>query len=251
MGAYVYGAAAIGFGLIGIVWRDFALVWQPVPPDIPGRATLACVVAVIFLFAGMAIQWRVTAAKGAAVLVTLYSLCILLLHVPKVIAHPARLSPWAGIAEQLALVAGGLLAYALTARLGPHQADRVWRLARVFYVACLGAFGLVHFVFLAETASLVPRWLPPSLEFWAYATGIADWLAALAILAGIYAVAASRLLTVMFIAFGVLIHLPALFAEPRAHMSWTANVMNLALVASAWLLADWLSARQAAGASLG
>jgi hypothetical protein len=31
-------------------------------------------------------------------------------------------------------------------------------------------------------------------------------------------------------------------------MSWTANVMNLALVASVWLLADWLSTRQAAQA---
>jgi hypothetical protein len=35
MGVQVYGAAAVGFGLIGLVWRDFALVWQPVPPHIP------------------------------------------------------------------------------------------------------------------------------------------------------------------------------------------------------------------------
>jgi uncharacterized membrane protein YphA (DoxX/SURF4 family) len=244
IGVHLYGVAAVGFGLVGFAWRDFALVWQPVPPDIPGRAVLACLTAAIFLFAGIAVQLHATAAKGAAVLVMLYSLCVLLLHVPTVIAHPAKLSSWAGVAEQLALVAGGLLAYALTAHLSPLRTQRVWRLARLCYVACLFSFGLVHFVFLTDTASLVPKWLPPSPEFWAYATGIADWLAALAILSGIYALAAARLLTLMFIVFGVLVHIPALLAEPRAHMSWVANVMNLALVAAAWLLGDWLRERK-------
>jgi uncharacterized membrane protein YphA (DoxX/SURF4 family) len=198
-------------------------------------------IAGVFLFAGIAVQFSSTAAKGAAVLVVLYSLCVLLLHVPKVIAHPTKLSPWAGIAEQLALVAGGLLAYGLKTHLSPLRAQRLWSLARTFYVACLFSFGLVHFVFLTDTASLVPAWLPPSPEFWAYLTGIADWLAALAILSGVYALAAARLLTLMFIVFGLLVHIPALLAEPSAHMSWVANVMNLALVAAAWLLADWLS----------
>ena len=194
IGVHVYGVAAVGFGLIGVAWQDFALVWQPVPPDVPVRAGLAWVVAIIFLIAGMAIQWRTTAPKAAAVLTTLYSLCVLLLHVPKVIVHPTELSPWAGVAEQLALVAGGLLAYALTGRLDPLRSAAFWRLARFFYVACLFSFGLVHFVFLDATAALVPKWLPPYPEFWAYATGIADWLAALAILSGVYALAAARLL---------------------------------------------------------
>jgi uncharacterized membrane protein YphA (DoxX/SURF4 family) len=118
------------------------------------------------------------------------------------------------------------------------------RLARVSYFACLFSFGLVHFVFVDATAALVHKWLAPHPKFWAYATGIADWLAALAILSGHYALLAARLLKVMFTTFGVLIHLPALVAEPRSHMSWTANVMNLALVGSAWLLADWLKTRQ-------
>jgi len=244
MGVHVYGVAAIGFGLVGIAWQDFALVWQPVPQDVSGRAGLACVVAVIFLIAGMALQWRTTGSIGAAVLAIVYSLCVLLLHLPKVIVHPNELSPWAGVAEQLSLVAGGLLAYAMTGRLDPLRSERFWKLAKVFYLACLFSFGLVHFVFVDATAALVPQWLPLHPKFWAYATGIADWLAALAILSGKYALLAARLLTVMFITFGVLVHLPALVAEPRAHMSWTANVMNLALVGSAWLLADWLRTKQ-------
>jgi hypothetical protein len=31
-GMRVYALGAFGLGLIGLVWADFALVWQPVPP---------------------------------------------------------------------------------------------------------------------------------------------------------------------------------------------------------------------------
>src|SRR5271165_6576708 len=90
LGTHVYGAAAIGFCIVGIAWRDFALVWQPVPSDIPGRAGLACAVAFIFVLAGMAVQWRRTVPQGAAVMAILYSLCVCALHVPKVVAHSSQ-----------------------------------------------------------------------------------------------------------------------------------------------------------------
>jgi hypothetical protein len=124
IGGYVYGVAAIGFGLDGIARRDFALVWQPLPTIVLGRAVLACVVAAIFLIAGMALQWRKTASKCAALLGTLFSLCILLLRVPIVIA-PRRSWALGRALRQLALVAGGLLAYGLTADLSPLWAERL------------------------------------------------------------------------------------------------------------------------------
>jgi hypothetical protein len=40
-GSRVYGLGAIALGLAGLVWGDFALVWQPVPPGVPGRTALA------------------------------------------------------------------------------------------------------------------------------------------------------------------------------------------------------------------
>lgn len=37
LGRHVYGLAAVALGIIGLVFGDFANVWQPVPPLIcPG-----------------------------------------------------------------------------------------------------------------------------------------------------------------------------------------------------------------------
>jgi uncharacterized membrane protein len=237
IGFHLYGLAAAALGLVGIVWGDFALVWQPVPAGIPGRTILAYVVGAALLSAGAAMQWRRTAVLGSGALTTLYALGVLLLHVPRVAAHPLIFGTWAGLAEQLALVAGGLVAYAAAARV-----TRLPKVGRLTLGICLFSFGLAHFIYVDETAALVPPWLPPGRIFWAYATGIAHWAACVAILSGIFAAAAARWLTAMFVGFGVLVHAPGLFIDPHSHMNWTANAMNLALIGAAWVIAESLAA---------
>jgi uncharacterized membrane protein YphA (DoxX/SURF4 family) len=80
--------------------------------------------------------------------------------------------------------------------------------------------------------------LPPNQIFWAYATGILHWAAGAAILSRIFAVAAARGLTAMFVGFGILVHAPTIFIDPHSHMSWAANAMNLALIGAAWVMAE-------------
>jgi hypothetical protein len=65
-GSRVYGLGAIALGLAGLVWGDFALVWQPVPPGVPGRTALAYATGAALTLAGAALNWRRTAAFGAA-----------------------------------------------------------------------------------------------------------------------------------------------------------------------------------------
>jgi uncharacterized membrane protein YphA (DoxX/SURF4 family) len=235
----VYGLAAIAFGLVGLCWGDFAAVWQPVAATVPGRTALAYFVAVIFLLAGSSIFWRASAALGALTLTILYSLGVMLLHVPLAIAHPEVFVMWSGIAEQLALVAGGLVAYAFC-RAPPVRSATSARLVlcgRMIFGACLIVFGLAHLFYLKPTADAVPAWLPPNQVFWAYATAAGHFLAGAAILSGIAARLAVRLLTGMFVVFGILVHAPALLNDPHNHFNWAANAMNFALIASAWVIA--------------
>ena len=42
----------------------------------------------------------------------------------------------------------------------------------------------------------------------------------------------------MFVVFGVLVHAPSIFIDPASHLNWTANAMNLALIGTAWVIAD-------------
>jgi uncharacterized membrane protein YphA (DoxX/SURF4 family) len=242
LGTRIYALGALALGLVGLAWGDFALVWQPVPHSIPERTVLAYVFAAALTLGGLATNWRRTAAAGAGVLCGLFGLVVVLLHVPRVLAHPQVFGAWSGLAEQLALTAGGLMACALSA--GSTARANTWlRLGQWAFGGCLIIFGLAHFFYLPDTAEMVPGWLAPSQTFWALATGVAHVAAGAAILTGIQARLAAILLTIMFALFGVLIHAPLLLAQPYSHLNWVMNAMNLALTGTAWVMADSLFAR--------
>ncbi|HSY05253.1 MAG TPA: hypothetical protein VK803_04865 [Steroidobacteraceae bacterium] len=252
VGILVYALGAVALGLVGLVWDDFALVWQPVPSGIPGRAVLAGLFAAALAAGGMTAAWRRTAAFGTAVLGLLFTVTVLL-HVPRVIAHPQVLGAWSGLAEQLALASAGLVAYTSSGEVAAARSPAYRRVALIAFGVCVLLFGAAHFGYLEETAEMVPRWLPPGQRFWAVATGIAHLAAGAAILAGVTAHLAALLLTVMFALFGALIHIPLLLADPHSHLYWVMNAMNLALTGAAWVVADSLAPARAvpAGAPAG
>jgi uncharacterized membrane protein YphA (DoxX/SURF4 family) len=233
----LYGLSAIVLGLVGLVWGDFASVWQPVPKSLPGRTALAYAVAAVFLVAGLAMQSRRTVRLGTLTVTALYGVGVILLHLPAVVTQPSVFVLWSGIAEQLALVAGGLLAYAFGA---PSRTENTYRLikgSQYLFGVCLIFFGLAHLFYLKQTAEAVPAWIPPGQVFWAYATAAGHFAAAIAILTGIATRIATVLLAAMFIVFGIFVHAPAAFADPHTHFNWAANAINFGLIASAWAIA--------------
>jgi uncharacterized membrane protein YphA (DoxX/SURF4 family) len=237
----IFGLAAVALGLLGVVWGDFASVWQPVPKDLPGRTALAYAVAIAFLLAGLGVQWQRSAGRSVSVLTVLYGLGVILLHVPRVILHPEVFVTWSGAAEQLALVAGGLVAYAYCAQLEPTRAELLSAIGRFIFGVCLIVFALAHLVYLAPTAEYVPAWLPPGQKFWAYATAAGHFAAGIAILSGILARTAAMLLTAMFVVFGILVHAPTIVVDPHTHMNWAGNAINFALIGAAWVIAASIS----------
>ena len=240
LGSHVYGLAAIALGLIGLVWGDFATVWQPVPASAPHRTALAYIVAVCLLSGGVAIQWRQTAQAGVLVLTILYFMSALL-WLPRVVGYPRIIGTWLGFAEQCALVVAGLVAYAFVAPRNTLWAVRTAQIGRFSFGICVVTFASAHFFALSETTSMVPKWIPPGQHFWALATGVAHFLAGIGILTGILAVLACRLLTAMLITFGALVWAPSLFAQPGMHMVWAGNAINLAVTGAAWIVADSIS----------
>lgn len=241
LGYRVYGLGAVALGLVGLAFGDFASVWQPVPAGLPGRTAMAYAVAALFLAAGLAVNWRGTVKAGAALLTILFTLCAVLLHLPRIVGHPGVFVTWSGAAEQLALVAAGLM---LLAGTGRGRSAGLSRIGQTLFGICLLVFGAAHFVYLTETAAMVPKYLPPGQRAWAAATGIAHIAAGLAILSGILARAAAVLVTAMFAAFSLLVHIPAQIADPRSHLMWAANAVNLALVGAAWVVADSVGNRR-------
>jgi len=236
----VYGLGVMALALVCLAWGDFDS-GQAVPEGFPERTVLAYAAAVFMLVAGAAVEWRRTAAWGAAALIAYYALIVVLLMDGRgMLAHYAEFGSYSNVAEQLAIAAGGLIVYAANAGIDAALAARLTRLGRQVFGVCALLFGGAHFFYMNLTIPLVPKWLPPTQEFWAYATGIGHIAAGLAILTGVQARLAAILLTAMYASFTPLVHLPLVLANPSSHFNWSENALNLALTGVAWVVADSL-----------
>jgi uncharacterized membrane protein YphA (DoxX/SURF4 family) len=244
LGICVYGSAAIALGVVGLAWGDFATNWQRVPANVPHREPLAYIAAIYEFVAGVAIVCRRTARIGTAMLTILYFI-FALLWVAQIFQSPQVYDVWGNFFEEFSLVVAGAVGYATVAPRNSAMAGRAAPISRVYGV-CVISFAIEHLFYLSGTAGFVPKWIPPAQMFWAVATAIFFLLAAAAILSGILATLASRLLTAMIVCFEVLVWLPKLFASPHVHFVWAGNAICIALAAGAWVVSDSIAgSRQA------
>ena len=244
VGWRVFGLGVMALALVSLAWGNFD-PGQPVPKDFPGRTALAYAAAAFMLVAGAAVEWRRTAAWGAGALAAYYALIVVVLLNGRVmLLHSAEYGAYSGAAEQLAIAAGALIVWADKAGTDAASAERLTRLGQIAFGICALLFGGAHFFYMNLTVPLAPKWLPPSQEFWAYATGLGHIAAGLAILTGVQARRAAILLTAMYASFTPLVHLPMLLADPSSRGVWSENALNLALVGAAWVVADSLERRK-------
>ncbi len=149
--AIALGGASMGLGLAGLLARDFAFQWQPVPADTTWREALALLAAGAELVAGALIIWRPTRRAAGLVLASL-SLLWSALHLPRLASAPLSVEVWLSVAEPMCIFIGAVL---LVARFdaNKHGAFRAWTIAMG---ATFVVFGLSHVAYADFTASMVP-----------------------------------------------------------------------------------------------
>ena len=240
LGLYVYGGAAIFLGLLGVVSRDFATSWQNVGPDVPLRVPLAYLTALIELAAGIALLVPRTARAAALTLTGLYSV-FTLIWLSKSFANLGNFDPIGNVFEEFSLVAAGLVLCANFSPAGSSLA-RLRQFFVLLFGLCPISFGIVHIVDMPGLLNWIPAWLPPGKMFWAYATTLGFFAGAVAILTGIMAPLAARLVTAEIIVFELLVWIPGLWAPSRNHFIWSGNAISLAMIGAAWVVSDSISA---------
>jgi uncharacterized membrane protein len=243
VGQVVFAVTLIGLGILGLIKGDFTAIWQPVPKGVPAREALAYLCAIVSLASGVGLLWHRTATLAARVLLAYLVLWLLVFRVPGIFRAPTVEGSWFNCGETAVMVAAAWVLYAWFAaewdrqRLGFATGNKGLRIARVLYGLALIPFGLGHFVYLKDTAALVPGWLPWHVA-WAYFTGCAFIVAGLAVVTGVFARLAATLSALQIGLFTLLVWLPIIAAGSKSAFAWSETVLSWALTTAAWVVAD-------------
>jgi len=243
LGRCAYGLAAIGSGIVALVWDNYDAL-----TDVPHRRTLAYILAIFEILGGVAILWPRTVRVGAVVIGAVYFI-FAMVGALLIYQDPIVYNSFGNFFEQLSYLSGAVILYVCSS---PVVSARTAGWAQFAYYAfgiCAVSFTLEQVFYLRDTANLVPKWIPPGQMFWAIATTVAFGLAAIALLTGFMALLASRLTTAMIVGFGLLVWLPALFANHHSFLNWSETADNFGIAASTWIVADYLGRRRSASSA--
>ena len=243
----LFAVGMIGLGVLALIYGDFAMVWQPVAPWIPGRTILAYGSGLIMLLGGIGLLLTPTAAWSARILFP-YLIVWLLLKVPALLVAPKMEAVWLGFGEIAVLLTGGWVLFARLARLREGSplafatGENRIHCARILFAISLIPIGLSHIVYVKETADLVPAWLPYRVG-WAYLTGAGQIACGLGVLFSIFPRVAAWSEAGMISLFTLLVWGPAILAAPATRLPWTAFFISWAIASAAWVVAQNITPR--------
>jgi uncharacterized membrane protein len=242
LGHAVFAATMIALGLMGLTNGDFTVIWKPVPTGLPAREALAYLCAVISVVAGAGLFWTRTAALAARVLLAYLLLWLLVFRLPGLSRSLAVDVYWSAC-RTVVMAAAAWVLYAWFAtdwdrqHLGFATGGSGLRIARALYGLAIIPFGIAHFSYVAQTAALVPGWLPGHVA-WAYLTGGTFIAAGIAVLLGVYARLAAALSAVQMGLFLLVVWVPAVARGSMTAFQWDETVVTWALTAAAWMVTD-------------
>jgi uncharacterized membrane protein len=251
-GHAVFSATMIGLGIVGLLYPDFVPVWNPFPASIPARELFLYLGALISLTSGIGLLVPRLAPIAARLLLATLLLWLLFFRLPNFLYEPLFAACWTVFPLAVMLAAAWVLYVWFAAdwdrkHLSFVSSNSGLRIARVVYGLSLIFFGIAHFLAVQATTPLVPNWLPAHL-FWAYFTGSTFIAAGVAVIIGLYARLAAALSALQIGLFLLLVWIPIVAAGSKVPFQWSETILNTALLAAAWMLADsyrntpWLAA---------
>jgi len=239
----VFAAVMIGLGILGLIYGNSALIWEPIPKDLAGRPVIIFLCALVEIGAGIGLLVPAFVAYACRALLLFLLLWLALLKLPALFRAPQVMVNWEAFAEIAATSAGAWCLLAAHAGAWEQRhlkfavGERGIRAARLLLIAALPMIGLSHFAYSDLTASLVPKWMGFPLG-WTYLTGAASVAAAAGMLLGIYPRLAASLEAGMLWIITLLVWVPRAVAMPRDQETWSELLISCAIATGAWLVAE-------------
>jgi hypothetical protein len=237
-GRIVFGASAVLFGVIALMWHD-SDTWQTLRQiwRLPFGAIIGGCLMAAQIAGGIGMQYPRTTRLASVILGVVY-LLFSLACIPAIIAASNIYERYGGSFFLFFSLLCGAIALLAATEENAARALVFGRLARFGLGVCAISFTLGQILLLRDTADLVPKWIPPNQMFWAILTTIAFAIAAIAILINRQARLAMRLMALMLALFGVLVWIPRLIAHPKAHLNWSEFALTFLVTGAAWVVAE-------------
>lgn len=235
-GRTVFGASAMLFGTIALMWRD-ADTWQSAIRilNLPFGNVAGNALMIAQIGAGLALMVPPLVRPASLLLTVVYG-AFALACIPGIAGAPHAYAAYGSFFEQFSLLCGAVAAFA-TAR--SRAVRSIVARATLFGLGlCAVSFALAQAFYFHFTASLVPTWIPPNQTFWACLTTVAFALAAIAMLVNVQSQLAVRSMALMIALFGVVVWVPRLIAHPASHGNWSEFALTALIAGASWLVAD-------------
>jgi uncharacterized membrane protein len=236
----------LGLGILGLIYGDFALVWQPVAPWFPARTALAYIIAALEVLTALALLFRATSRWAVRILfpgIVLWQL----LKVPDLFAAPTVEGSYLSFGETAILLAGAGTLFAKLADLPTGSpfafltGERALRLARLYLGLWIIPIGLSHIVYHEATVLLIPAWIPNRL-FFAYLTGAGQIASGLGLLFNVLPRVAAYAEAAQLWIYTLLLWVPAVIYGPNADVQAVFGASSGPRMPWTALLVTWLPA---------
>ena len=109
----VFGLSFIAFGISHFVYHGY--VESVIPAWIPGHSFFATATGIAHIAAGVSLLTRVQEQLATALLSVMFGTWVLVLHIPRVIAHPRTGNEWTSMLIAAAMCGGSLIVRAFLA----------------------------------------------------------------------------------------------------------------------------------------
>jgi uncharacterized membrane protein YphA (DoxX/SURF4 family) len=235
----------IVFGIQHYMYADF--VATLVPAYMPVRIFWAYLTGTAMIAAGISFIIGIKVRLAATLLGIMLSIFILLIHVATLAADLHNSIHWTRALQDI-VITGAAFALASINTPGAPAGRRKFVVvgnidlvtaARYLYAFPLVFLGVQHFMDIDFVTAKIPGYLPGKV-YWDYLMGVLLIVAAISMLINKKAALSATVLGLVLLLFVLLLHGPLLVANVKNGFNWTASMLDLAIAAGAFLVADTL-----------
>jgi uncharacterized membrane protein YphA (DoxX/SURF4 family) len=249
LGRVFVAVSMLVFGIQEFRYAGYIEGLELVPKWIPLHSFCAYLTGMALIAAAFSIVLGKRAQLASTLLAVGFSLTLLLARGPGIAAILPDLRERTRVFETLTMCGGCLiLAAAMDDKRMRHTpplgfARAAGDVGRIFFAVSMAVFGLSHLVIPAFIATLIPAWIPWHM-FWAYATAIGFFAAALSFATKQQMRIAGISLGLMMFLWFVLLHVPRVVAAIHNGDEWNSAFVALAVGGFSLVLAGAAQGRR-------